>query len=640
MCGFAGIWSATKSDRINVEALQAMGQAIVHRGPDDQGVWLNDLHSAGFVHRRLSIVDLSAAGHQPMLSPTGRYVIAFNGEIYNHLAIRKEIDSCADVNWQGHSDTETLLAAIDIFGLAATLEKLVGMFAFSLWDNQDNSLILVRDRLGEKPLYFASVADDIVFGSELSCIEAVLSKDELSIDRAALSQLIRQGYIVAPLSIYKEVKKLQPGQYVRFNSKGAVFKSYWSVTDIIEQGDKLELSEETAAIELEALLLQSLKDQMIADVPLGAFLSGGVDSSLVVALMQKLSDRPVKTYSIGFDDAKYDEAIFAKEVAKHLGTEHTSLYISDKQVLETVNLMADIYSEPFADSSQLPMYLVCAMAKQHVTVCLSGDGGDELFWGYSRYQQTLAAWQKLSGLSQFTCAGLQMLQRLLPIRVLNKVGALSAKDALVGDKISKALELLTITDFKQFYRSFMMASYRNVPNLVINGDEGLVELMLSAKALSKLPTEDVMPAIDLVTYLPDDILCKVDRAAMGVSLEGRIPLLDHRIVEFALKLPQAIKYKNKTAKSPLRNILYKYVPQNLIERPKKGFSVPLAQWLRNELKDWAEQLLDFETLKADGYFDPKQVHKLWQAHLSEHRNWSGVLWNILMFQAWLAKRRS
>ncbi|CAM3863840.1 asparagine synthase (glutamine-hydrolyzing) [Rheinheimera salexigens] len=639
MCGFAGIWSTTKSDRINLDALQAMGNAIIHRGPDDHGFWVNDQQSVGFVHRRLSIVDLSEAGHQPMHSASTRFVISFNGEIYNHLSIRKEIEACTDVNWQGHSDTETLLAAIETFGLEKTLEKLVGMFAFSLWDSHDKSLTLVRDRLGEKPLYYASIANDVIFGSELTCIEAVLDKDNLSIDSAALSQLMRQGYIVSPLSIYNEVKKLKPGQYVCFDNSGSNFNTYWSVSDIIEQGEKIELTADEAEIELETLLLQSLKDQMIADVPLGAFLSGGVDSSLVVALMQKLSDRPVKTYSIGFNDAKYDEAIFAKEVASHIGTDHTSLYISDKQVLDTVSLMADIYGEPFADASQLPMYLVCAMAKKHVTVCLSGDGGDELFWGYSRYQMTLSAWQKLSGLSQFSRSSLKYIKRFLPITVLNTVGKLSIKDNLLGDKLSKALSLLDTASFILFYRSFMMASYRDVPNLVLNGDDGVSAVMLTDKALNMLTQHDVMPALDLVTYLPDDILCKVDRAAMGVSLEGRIPLLDHRVVEFALKLPTAIKYKDNTAKSPLRAILYKYVPQNLIDRPKKGFSVPLAQWLRCELKTWAEQLLDFEKLKADGYLDPIQVHKLWQEHLSEKRNWSAVLWNILMFQAWLEKRR-
>lgn len=639
MCGFAGIWSKSPSDTINNNNLALMGSKIINRGPDDEGIWTNEESTLGLVHRRLAIVDLSAAGHQPMVSESKRWVIAFNGEIYNHLAIRKDIENQSAVQWSGHSDTETLLASIEYFGLSETLKKLVGMFVFALWDSLEKTLYLARDRMGEKPLYYGQINGQVIFGSELTCIEALHSHDTLSIDRKALSQLIRQGCIGAPLSIYNEVKKLEPGKFISFNNTTINTETYWSVNEVIRDTPVLEVSEEEATTQLEALIKQSLAGQMLADVPLGSFFSGGVDSSAIVALMQDISDKPIKTYSIGFTNEKYNEAKYAAEVAKHLGTDHTELYISEKDILATVNIITDVFTEPFGDSSQLPMYLVCKMAKKHVTVCLSGDGGDELFWGYSRYQQTLKAWSKLTGLPNFTKEMLKVIAKALPIRVLNKIGGLVINQRFLGDKLAKAMELLSIDEYILFYQSFLMASYKEVETLVLSGDNGISQFMLDDDVIRGLAKEDVMTSIDMVTYLPDDILCKVDRAAMGVSLEGRIPLLDHRIVEFALKLPHEIKYAQNQTKHPLREVLYKYVPKNLIERPKKGFSVPLGDWLRSELKDWAENLLTREKLTADGYLNPEQVMKLWNEHLSGKRNWAAVLWNILMFQAWLEKRR-
>ena len=639
MCGFAGIWTNTSSEIINNNNLTLMGSQISNRGPDDEGVWINAKGTLGLVHRRLAIVDLSSAGHQPMLSANKRWVIAFNGEIYNHLSIRKEIESQGVVKWKGHSDTETLLASIECFGLGETLKKSVGMFAFALWDSLEETLYLARDRMGEKPLYYGQVNGQVIFGSELTCIEAIHKHDSLSINRAALSQLVRQGFIVAPLSIYNEIKKLEPGKFISFNNNEVNIESYWSLNSVLHDNQALALSEEEAITQLESLIKQSLSGQMLADVPLGSFLSGGVDSSAIVALMQDLSDKPIKTYSIGFTDEKYNEAVYAAEVAKHLGTDHTELYISEKDILETVNIITDVFTEPFGDSSQLPMYLVCKMAKKHVTVCLSGDGGDELFWGYSRYQQTLKAWTKLNGMSNFTKGALKFIGKALPIRVLNNIGSLAINQKLLGDKLAKALELLTVDEYILFYQSFLMASYRDVGQLVLSGDDGIPKFMLDADVIKGLPIEDVMTSIDMVTYLPDDILCKVDRAAMGVSLEGRIPLLDHRIVEFAIKLPHEIKYTQNQTKHPLREVLYKYVPKHLIERPKKGFSVPLGDWLRSELKEWAENLLTHEKLNNDGYLNSNQVMLMWTEHLTGKRNWAAVLWNILMFQAWLEKRR-
>lgn len=639
MCGFAGIWTKNTSQLISTDNLLLMGNEVSNRGPDDEGTWINKQGTLGLVHRRLAIVDLSAAGHQPMLSESKQWVIAFNGEIYNHLAIRTEIEQEKVVQWQGHSDTETLLAAIECFGLDETLKKSVGMFAFALWDNKNEVLYLARDRMGEKPLYYGKVDNQVLFGSELTCIEVLLVKNKLTINRSALSQLIRQGFVMAPASIYNEVNKLEPGKYIKFDSEKNTIHTYWSVNNILRDNKTLELSTEEAVTKLEALIKGSLKDQMLADVPLGAFLSGGVDSSAIVALMQNLSDKPIKTYSIGFDNEKYNEAGYASEVAKHLGTDHTELYVSEKDILDAVNAVTDVFTEPFGDSSQLPMYLVCKMAKTHVTVCLSGDGGDELFWGYSRYQDTLKAWSKLTGLPKFTKETLKAIAKFLPIRVLNQLGNLTVSQNLLGDKLAKALELLEVDEYITFYRNFLMASYRTVDKIVMGGGDGLANIMLEHNVIKDLSKQDAMTSIDMVSYLPDDILCKVDRAAMGVSLEGRIPLLDHRIVEFALKLPHEVKFCNQQAKYPLRQILYKYVPKHLIERPKKGFSVPLGDWLKNELKCWAENLLTDERLTADGYLNAEQVMTLWAEHLSGKRNWAAVLWNILMFQAWLEKRR-
>ncbi|PCK33604.1 asparagine synthase (glutamine-hydrolyzing) [Pseudoalteromonas piscicida] len=636
MCGIAGIWEWNHPANIQEEAVRQMGNAIVHRGPDDEGVWVDSVSGVGLAHRRLSIVDLSQAGHQPMSSHCGNWVIAFNGEIYNHKDIKLKLEAIRSRRWNGHSDTEVLLEAIAELGIDEALRLAVGMFAFALWDKQSQELYIVRDRIGEKPLYYFDREDKFIFGSELSCIEAVVDLNELSVNRFSLSQLIRKGFISAPNSIYTQVYKLSPGSYIKVSKGTSQEVKYWQISELVGHQNNATYEENLA--ELEELISQSIGGQMLADVSVGAFLSGGVDSSTVVALMQKQSKKPIKTYSIGFRDAAFNEAEFAAKIAQNLGTEHAELYVSQEDLLEAVSEIPNVFSEPFGDSSQLPMLLVAKMAKEHVTVCLSGDGGDELFSGYRRYGLTLQAWHKLNKLPLSVRKAGKVFFRAIPTRLLNSFGSLM-NQPMLGDKLKKAAEIIDIADFSEFYRSYLMASYRGADDLVIGGDQGDHDVFSSGALKTQIKHQDLMTTYDLLDYLPDDILCKVDRCAMGVSLEGRIPLLDHRIVEHALKMPHEQKVKGNVSKSPLRDILYKYVPRDLIERPKKGFAVPLAGWLRNELKPWAESLLDLSEIEAEGFFDAELVETLWSEHQSGARNWSGVLWNVLMFQQWLESRK-
>ncbi len=639
MCGFAGLYSPFKQNMVTEESVMEMIAPIYRRGPDDFGTWCDPQDGIGLGHRRLSIIDISHAGHQPMRSHDERYHIAFNGEIYNFSELKEDIEKLRIVDWKGHSDTEILLEYIASFGIQETLSKAVGMFAFALWDGQKRTLTLARDRVGEKPLYYFSNKEFLLFGSELSCIEAV-AKESLEIDRHALSQLVRQGYICAPSSIYRQVSKVMPGEFITFNSELTKdSKCYWSVAGVLKQPELSFEDDEQAVNELEKLFNQSLSGQMLADVPLGAFLSGGVDSSSVVALMQSKANAPVKTFSIGFKDPRYDEAKYAREVAEHLGTEHHELYIDESDLLNVVNDIPNVFSEPFADSSQLPMFLVSKLAKQHVTVCLSGDGGDELFWGYSRYQQTLNAWKRITGLSEFNKSAIKLLAKCLPIHALNMICDVKSKGSMLGDKVHKALTLLDHKEFMNFYRDFLMSSYRDVGSLVIGEDDGFSQLSISDSECDYDSLNELMSTVDMTTYLPDDILCKVDRCAMGHSLEGRIPLLDHRIIEFALRLPSSYKTRDK-AKWLLRQVLFKHVPPALIERPKKGFSVPLDVWLRGPLKEWAESLLSGDKIEKQGFLNTVTLKRLWREHQSGVRNWSAVLWNILMFQQWLESRAS
>lgn len=642
MCGFAGYWSFGRTTVADNEALlHRMGDVIITRGPDSSGIFFDAADAIGFTHRRLAIVDLSEAGHQPMRSKSGRYVIAFNGEIYNHNELRRELGQTVAVSWSGHSDTETLLVAIERWGLKLTLQKAKGMFALSLWDSQRKELYLARDRFGEKPLYYCLNQGSLIFGSQLSSLR---EHPEFSaeIERDSIALLLRHNYIPAPYSIYKGVFKLLPGTIVSFRSDaGSTYEEYWSARDVIlnalanqSEGDV------TAQLdEIEKCLSKAVSGQMLADVPLGAFLSGGIDSSLIVALMQKQSDKPVKTFSIGFDDERFNEAKFAKEVATHLGTEHTELYVTARDALAVIPELPAIFDEPFSDSSQIPTYLVSKIAKQHVTVSLSGDAGDELFCGYNRYMLTANTWGKLNRLPVFLRKVLSRLLLLVPVNAWDFIGRILPKRYTLrnlGDKLHKAAAVITSKDINELYLR-LVSHWQSPQEVVLGSKEPLTALTDPERRIVVDDPILQMMALDTVTYLPDDILVKVDRSAMAVSLETRVPFLDHNVFELAWKMPLSIKLKSGQSKWCLRQILYKYVPKELIERPKMGFAVPLDSWLRGPLLEWAENLLNHERLVSEGFFDANIISSMWQEHKSGKRNWQYQLWDILMFQAWFEK---
>jgi asparagine synthase (glutamine-hydrolysing) len=646
MCGFSGFIGKHKLVSDPYSVLKKMGDTLVHRGPDDNGEWYDSKYDVGMAHRRLSILDLSSAGHQPLVSRSGRYVIAYNGEIYNHMLLRAELERSHTIKkWNGHSDTETLLACFDVWGVQKSLEQVTGMFAFAVWDCKEKVIILGRDRIGEKPLYYGWQNNTFFFGSELKSFKPHPAF-QAEINRDAISLFLRHNYIPSPHSIYKGISKLQPGNLLILSIANPEPKiiSYWSSSKIVTNGIRNQFggSEVEAVDELERLTLESVKQQMISDVPLGAFLSGGVDSSAIVALMQVQSIRPIKTFTIGFNEGKYNEATFAKSVAKHLGTEHTELYVTHDDAINIIPKLSSLYCEPFSDSSQIPTFLVSQLARKHVTVSLSGDGGDELFCGYNRYQMTNNLWKKLSIFHPKLRTLLAKSILLFSpkdwdniIRYIPKLNNLNN----FGDKLHKGAGVLDSRSVNELYIGLVSHS-RNPSDLVINSVEPKTLLTENSPYLEQLDDVQRMMALDLVSYLPDDILVKVDRASMGASLESRVPFLDHRIVEFAWKLPMSMKINNDQSKWILRQMLYKYVPKNLIERPKMGFGVPIDNWLRGPLREWAEGLLDENRLKKEGYFHPKPIRAMWDAHQSGHRNMQYGLWNILMFQAWLEDESS
>lgn len=650
MCGVAGylgvFGSGASADAQAV--LRRMGDTLQHRGPDDAGYWWDAANAIGLAHRRLSVVDLSPAGHQPMESPSGQYVIVFNGEIYNHQDLRDLLEGKGAASWRGHSDTETLLAGLDAWGVEETLKRSIGMFAFAVWDRETATVVLARDRVGEKPLYYGWQGNAFLFGSELRSLR-VHPAFKAPIDRQALTLLLQYNYIPAPHSIYQGIAKLSPGSLLKVSlrQRDPEVRLYWSGASAARAGlaNPFSGSAEEAIEHLEALLKDAVRRQMIADVPLGAFLSGGVDSSTVVALMQAQSPRPVRTFSIGFHEARYNEAEHAKLVARHLQTDHTEEYVTADAARAVIPRLPELYDEPFADSSQIPAYLVSRIARQRVTVSLSGDAGDELFGGYNRYALTQSMWRWLSVVPvavRKLAAG--ALTAIPPQAWDNVSGAAgwalprAARLSLVGDKVHKGAAVLASASPSALYMG--LVSHRSDPAAVVNGGrEPTTQLTGGALDLDILDGVDRMMAVDLLTYLPDDILVKVDRAAMAVSLETRGPFLDHRVVEFAWRLPRSLKLRDGQTKWLLRQVLYRHVPKELIERPKMGFGVPLDEWMRGPLREWVEALLDEKRLQCDGYLNPAPIRAKWADHLSGHRNWAHHLWGVLMFQAWLDNER-
>lgn len=648
MCGINGSLSHIgSSSAVEFHSIaDRMNYTLVHRGPDDSGVWADVGQGIALGHRRLSIIDLSPEGHQPMHSHDGRYVIVYNGEIYNYRTLRSELLT-KGLAFRGNSDTEVLLAGISTWGLDNTLRRINGMFAFAIWDKREKKLSLVRDRLGKKPLYFGWVAGSFVFGSELKALRAFPGFDN-PIDRDALTLYLRHNCIPAPYSIYKGICKLPPASFLTLARDQALnatcladvasdIRPYWSARQVFVDGIRQPHKKDEAALldDLDLLLRDAVASRMISDVPLGAFLSGGIDSSLVVALMQTQSNRPVKTFSIGFHEAGHNEAEDAKRVARHLGTEHHELYLTSQDALDVVPKLPFLYDEPFADSSQIPTFLVSKFAREHVTVALSGDGGDELFGGYNRYVWAPDIWGKMARFPLALREAAAGVLGMLPPSVLMAVArGLNIKHRTPADKLQKIAGLLRSKTKGEVYKS-LTTHWDNPAGIVIDGTEPVTVIRDIDNIIGHFGFEQAMMYLDMVTYLPDDILVKVDRASMGVSLEARAPLLDYRLAEFAAQIPMDLKIRNRQGKYILRKLLYRYVPQQLVDRPKAGFEMPIAQWLRGPLRDWAEALLDESRLRREGYFLAEPIRKKWQEHLAGNRNWQFHLWDILMFEAWL-----
>ncbi|BCA54205.1 Asparagine synthetase [Nitrospira sp. KM1] len=626
------------------------------RGPDDSGVWEDRAVGTALGHARLSILDLSPEGHQPMLSAGGRFVIVFNGEIFNFSELRSELEVSGET-FRGHSDTEVMLAAFERWGIEKAVQRFVGMFAFALWDRESRVLHLVRDRVGIKPLYYGWAGGVFCFGSELKALRQV-GGFESRVNRSALLSFIRTGYVPAPLSIFENIYKLPGGcmltvtpdlarSRVSFNPDPDCRRTvphpvrYWSAREVAESGvlNPFEGSDEDAIARLEDLLRQSVRLRMISDVPLGAFLSGGIDSSIVVALMQAQHDTPVKTFTIGFHEQEYNEAAHAKSVARHLGTDHTELYVTPEQAMAVIPRIPDMYDEPFGDSSQIPTYLVSQLARSRVTVALSGDGGDELFGGYSRYFVGRQLWKNVHWLPQLARqTAVRSIRALSPdtwSALFSRLKKVLPAIPNPGDKLHKLAEVLALEDPDSMYLR-LVSQWDNPSQAVVDTPEPLT-MLTDRNRWARLDDFTLrMMFLDLMTYLPDDILTKVDRASMAVSLEARVPLLDHRLLEFAWRLPLSFKIRREgEGKWLLRQVLYRYVPQTLIDRPKMGFGVPIDHWLRGPLREWAEDLLAESRLRREGFLCPEPIRMRWLDHLSGARNWQYPLWNVLMFQAWL-----
>ncbi len=660
MCGITGFVSKIDLSKEDLSLIvNRMSSVLSHRGPDHTGAWFDIKNQIALGHKRLSILDLSSSGHQPMKSFNDRFVIVFNGEIYNHLNLRKEVNEYNDLKkldslWKGFSDTETLLVCFEAWGFEQTISKLVGMFSICLLDKVSNTLHIARDRLGEKPLYYGYVNNSFVFASELKSLREFPDFNN-EINRNALKKYFKYMYIPCPYSIYKDIYKLEPGHMISipindiFNSKLVrdKIKPYWSLEKNIKRTSKHlnnPKKDSQYLSELEIHLQNAIDSQSIADVPLGAFLSGGIDSSLITALMQKNSTNPVKTFTVGFEEASFDESSFAREVATHLGTEHSELFVTSNEARDVIPKLPYIYDEPFADSSQIPTYLVCSAASKEVKVALSGDAGDELFGGYNRYFWAPRLWNKVSWMPYFLRNFLGQSIGSLPSSGWDKIedninnfrpGGKNIQ--MLGNKIEKLSKgLKNSRNIDDLYLS-LISEWNNPDDIVLHSeDDELIQFGDPSvdACISSNHSLDMMYK-DSLTYLPDDILCKVDRAAMSNSLETRVPFLDHRVVEYAWTMPFHMKIRDNKGKWALRQILYKYVPSDIIDRPKTGFSIPLGEWLRGPLREWAEDLLDETKIIEQGFINHKNVRKTWELHLSGTHDYTARIWSVLMFQSWL-----
>lgn len=651
MCGITGFVNLNYD--LNEEQLYSMGKRMVstlkHRGPNSRGVWTDPIANVMLAHARLSIIDLSELGAQPMVSGSGRFVISYNGEIYNFKLLREKLENL-NCRFRGNSDTEVILHAIEEWGLIGAVKEFIGMFAFALWDKRDRSLYLVRDRMGIKPLYYGWINNSFIFASELKAIKAHPDFKQ-KIDREAVALMMRYGYVPTPHSIYEDIYKLPSGTFLRINledkEKGLDIKpiSYWSIEDVAKKSihNTSNNNSDYYINELDNLLNDAVKLRMISDVPLGVFLSGGIDSSTITAIMQKQSSSPVKTYSIGFHHEQFNEAKYALEIANYLGTEHTEFYVTPKEAMDVIPQLPILYDEPFSDSSQIPTFLVSKLARQHVTVSLSGDGGDELFGGYTRYVHG----NVLDLVRRFIPLPLRYITQSMVTKIptdywdklfslINNLSAKRLRFRRVGDRLHNLVNIINAQSQKEMY-DLLIGCWQDLDQLII-GKNILKILKSNQSDLLKIGNFiQGMMLQDAATYLQDDILAKVDRASMGVSLEVRVPILDHKVVEFALSVPVDMKIRRGKGKWLLREVLNRYIPKELTERQKMGFGVPVDKWIRLELRDWAESLINESRLEQEGFFNPQLVRKSWNEHLTGKRNWKRNLWNILMFQAWLEK---